>query len=97
MIFLEIDMDGRLNYKVYDKRDEFNFPIVNFPFLSSIIPAVHVYGVYISQLISYGRACSCSDDFAGRGKLLTGKLLQQGYEEIRLKSTLGNFTDAIMN
>ena len=90
-LLLEIDMDGRLNTKVYDKRDDFNFPIVNFPFLSSNIPAAPAYGVYISQLIRYGRACSCYDDFAGRGKLLTGKLLQQGYEETRLKSTFRKF------
>ena len=88
---LEIDMDGRLNTKVYDKRDDFNFPIVNFPFLSSNIPAAPAHGVYISQLIRYGRACSCYDDFAGRGKLLTDKLLQQGYEETRLKSTFRKF------
>ena len=35
----------------YAKRDDFNFPIVNFPFICSNIPAGHVYGVYISQLI----------------------------------------------
>jgi hypothetical protein len=29
----------------------FNFPIVNFPFISSNIPAATAYGVYISQLI----------------------------------------------
>ena len=33
---------------IYDKRDSFNFPIVNFPFMSSNIPA---YGIYISQLV----------------------------------------------
>jgi hypothetical protein len=35
--------------KLYDKRDDFNFPIVNFPFLSSNIPAAPAYGVYIFQ------------------------------------------------
>ena len=37
----------------FDKRDDFNFPIVNFPFLSSIIPSAPAYGVYVSQLILY--------------------------------------------
>jgi hypothetical protein len=36
-------------------RDDFNFPIVNFPFIN--IPAAPAYGVYISQLIRYSRAC----------------------------------------
>jgi hypothetical protein len=35
----------------YAKRDDFNFPIVNFPFICSNIPAAHVYGVYISPFI----------------------------------------------
>jgi len=30
------------------KRDDFNFPIMNFPFISSNIPAAPAYGVYIS-------------------------------------------------
>jgi hypothetical protein len=33
----EIDNGGRLRTKLYDKRDDFNFPIVNFPFISSNI------------------------------------------------------------
>jgi hypothetical protein len=43
--------------KNVDKRDDFNFPIVNFPFICSNIPAAPAYGVYISQLIRYYRAC----------------------------------------
>jgi hypothetical protein len=30
---------------------DFNFPIVNFPFVCSNIPAAPAYGVYISHLI----------------------------------------------
>jgi hypothetical protein len=37
--------------KLYGKRDDFNFPIVNFPFICSNIPAAPAYGVYISGLI----------------------------------------------
>ena len=38
-------------------RDDFNVPIVNFPFIFSNIPAAPAYGVNISQLIRYSRAC----------------------------------------
>ena len=34
-LFLEMTTDCRLNTKIDDKRDDFNFPIVNFPFLCS--------------------------------------------------------------
>ena len=55
-LHLEIDNEGRLKTKLYDKRDDFSFPIVNFQFLSSNIPAAPAYGVYISQFIRYSRA-----------------------------------------
>ena len=50
-LHLEIDSEGRFRMKLYDKRDEFNFPIVNFPFICSNIAAAPAYGVYISQMI----------------------------------------------
>ena len=51
-----IESNNRLYTKLYDKRDGFDFHIVNFPFLSSNIPSSPSYGVYISQLISYAGA-----------------------------------------
>ena len=50
-LHLEIDSEGRLRTKHYDKRDDFNFPIVNFPFVCSNILSAPAYGVYISHLI----------------------------------------------
>jgi hypothetical protein len=47
-LHLEIDSEGRLRTKLYDKRDNFNFPIVNFPSICSNIPAAPAYGVYLS-------------------------------------------------
>ena len=48
-----IDSGGKLLTRQYDKRDDFDFHIVNFPFLSSNIPSGPSYDVYISQLIRY--------------------------------------------
>ena len=42
--------------KIYDKRDDFDFEIVNFPFLDGDVPRSTSYGVYISQLIRFARA-----------------------------------------
>ena len=39
--------------KIYDKRDDFDFEIVNFPFLDGDVPRSTSYGVYISQLIRF--------------------------------------------
>ena len=64
--------------KIYDKRDEFDFEIVNFPFLNGDVSRSTSYGVYISQLIRFARASSYVADFITRNKLLTQNLLKQG-------------------
>ena len=66
-LHLEIDSEGRLGTKLYDKRDDFNILIVNFPSICSNIPAL-VYGVYISQMIWYSRACGSYQDVLDRGR-----------------------------
>ena len=38
-LYIEIDSEGRLRKKHYDKRDDFNFPSVNFPIICSDILA----------------------------------------------------------
>ena len=85
---LEIEIGDRLRAKLYDKRDDFNFPIVNFPFMCSNIPAAPVFVVYISQLIWYSRACGSYHDFFDRELLVTRKLLNQGFLVVKLKSSL---------
>ena len=64
--------------KIYDKRDDFDFDIANFPFLDSEVPRSTSYGVYISQLIRFARVSSHVDDFDTRNKVLKAKLLRQG-------------------
>ena len=86
-IHLEIVSEGRLRTKLYDKRDAFNFPIVNFLFICSNIPAAPTYGVYISQLIRYSRACGSYQDFLDLELLLTRKLLNHGFLLVKLKSS----------
>ena len=69
--------------KIYDKRDDFDFEIVNFPFLDGDVPRSTSYGVYISQLIRFARASS----HVTRNLLLTQKLLKQGYLYHKLHKT----------
>ena len=88
-LLLSIGMDGQLNTSIYDKRDDFNFHITNFPFLSSYIQSspASAYGVFISQIIRYARACSSHECFTLRVRRLSSKLLKQGYLVERLKSS----------
>ena len=80
-----------LSTKIYDKRDDFNFKIINFPNMCSNIPASPAYGVYISQLIRYARASSNYSDFLKRHLHLRNRLLDQGYKKIRLIRSLKKF------
>ena len=87
--FLDLHLsisNGFVSSKIYDKRDDFDFDIVNFPFLDCNVPRRPSYGVYISQLIRFARVCSHVDDFNTRNKCLTTKLLKQGYRYHKLSS-----------
>ena len=77
--------------KIYDKRDDFDFEIVNFLFLDGGVPSSTSYGVYISQLICFARASSYVADFNTRNKLLAQKLLKQGYGYHKLRKTFSKF------
>ena len=77
--------------KIYDKRDEFDFEIVNFPFLDGDVPCSTSYGVYISQLIRFAKTSSYVTDFNTRNKLLTQKLLKQCYQYHKLRKTFSKF------
>ena len=70
----ELQLNKANSSKIYDKRDDFNFEIVNFPFLDGDVPRTPSYGVYISQLIRFARVCSNVDDFNNRNLFLTAKL-----------------------
>ena len=72
--FLDLNLsitNGIASSKIYDKRDDFNFEIVNFPFLDGDVPRSPSYGVYISLLICFARVCSNVDDFNNRNYFLT--------------------------
>ena len=92
--FLELHLsisDDIVSTKIYDKRDDFDFEIVNFPFSDGDVPRSTFYGVYISQLIRFARASSYVTDFNTRNKLLTQKLLKQGYRYHKLCETFSKF------
>ena len=60
--------------KIYDKRDGFEFDLVNFVFLDGDVPRRTSYGVYISQLNRFARISSNVSDFNCRNKALTARL-----------------------
>ena len=69
MKFLDLNLsiiNGIVSSKINDKRDGFNFELVNFQFLDGNVPRSPSYGIYISQRIRFARVCSNVDDFNNR-------------------------------
>ena len=87
--FLDLHLsisDGFVKTKICDKRDDFDFDIVSFPFLDGDVPRSASYGVYISQLIRFAQVSSHT-----RNKVLTAKLLRQGYRYRKLRKAFSTF------
>ena len=92
--FLDLHLsisNGFVSSKIYDQHDDFDFDIVNFPFLDGDFPRRPSYGVYISQLIRFARVCSHVDDFNTCNKCLTAQLLKQGYRYHKLRKAFSKF------
>ena len=90
-LLLSIGRNGQLHTSIYDNRNDLNFHITNFPFLSSNISSSPAYCVFISQLIRYTRACSSYECFILRARRLSSKLLKQEYLVGHLKSSFRKF------
>ena len=93
-LFLDLDLsmtNDIVSSKIYDKRDDFNFETVNFPFLDGDFPRSLSYGVYISQRIRFVRVCSNVSEFNNRNQCLTAKLLKQGYRYNKICKTFSKF------
>ena len=71
--------NGIVSFKIYDKQDDFNLEVVNFPFLNGDVPRSPSYCVNMSQLIRFARVCSNVDDLNNRNLFMTAMLLRQGY------------------
>ena len=92
--FLDLHLSistGFVSPKIYDKRDDFDFDIVNFPFLDGDVPRSTSYGVNISQLIRFARVSSHVADLNACNKSLTAQLLQQGYRYHKLRKIFSKF------
>ena len=93
-----LDMKIRiLNYiistSLFDKRDNFNFPIVNFPVLSGNIPIKGSYGVFTGELVRYARICTFFKDFKLKTLKLISKLKKQFFTEKLLIRTYKTFCE----
>ena len=91
--FLDLNLcisNGTVSTKLYDKRDDFDFDIVNFPFLDGDVPGVlHIGYTYLTLLDSPELLQTLMTYY--RNKALTSKLLRQGYRYFKLRKAFSKF------
>ena len=80
-----------VNTSIYDKRDDFGFPIVNFPWLNGDVPSLPSYGVNISPLATFAKCCASVMDSHSKNLQTTSKLLTQGYRYHKFRKSFGKF------
>ena len=76
---------------MFDKKDAFDFDIVNFPDLSGNIPTAPAYGTYILQLLRYSGACHNYDNFSSWHSMFAERLFSQGFSVRKLMRTFYKF------
>ena len=81
---------GIIDTTLFDKREEFSFPIVNFPFLSSNIHFKRSHGIFVAQLLRFVRVMKCGD-FVVRARRLASQLCNQGFSETILRRKFSTF------
>ena len=92
--FLDLHLsisDVFVKTRIFNKRDDFDFGMVNFPFLDGDVPHSTSYAVYISPLIRFARVSSHVNDLNTRNKVLTAKFLIQGYRYHKLRKAFSKF------
>jgi hypothetical protein len=92
--FLDLQLVVKNNVvytSIFDKRDAFDFKVINFPTLTGNIPIKSSYGVFICEAVRYARACTYFEDFKTRILILVRKLKTQFFKVKLLKDTYLNF------
>jgi hypothetical protein len=89
--FQLVVMNGVVSTSIFDKRDAFDFQMINFPTLTGNIPIKSSYGVFVCELVRYARACTYFADFKKRVLTLVKKLRTQHFIDRLLQKTYLKF------
>ena len=71
--------------KLYDKRNDYNFNVINYPFLDGNIPKGQSYGIFISQLVRLAQINSSFNNFVSDCRNLVNKLERQSFDVAALR------------
>ena len=88
---------GKYSYRVFDKRKEFNFKVINYPFLPSNNPKYATYGVFTSQLIRLCQVNSNIHSLKKSFKELCSQFIKQGFNKSKLINRYDSFINKYAN
>ena len=88
---------GKFNVKLYDKRNDYTFDVINYPYLDGNIPKGQSYGIFISQLVRLARINSSFSNFILDCKNLVRKLERQSFNIAALRKRFEVFVDKYFN
>ena len=98
--FLDVTISiyqGKFKYECYDKRNDFNFNVISFPFMSGNLPQTQMHGLFISQLVRYCCTNSTFNSFLKCSNKLYKKLVTQGFQPERLQKNFIAFCQQNIN
>ncbi len=84
---------GRFLLKLYDKRVDYDFDVISYPFLDGNIPKAPSYGIFISQLSRFARNNSTFNGFILDSRNLVNKLVNQHFNVAALRNKFNVFVD----
>ena len=84
---------GKYNIKLYDKRLDYDFDVISFPFLDGNVPKGPSYGIFISQLVRYAKINSTFRGFVTDAGNLVRKLTKQHFDVAALRNKFKVFVD----
>ena len=76
---------------LYDKRKDFPFDVISYPFLDGNVPTALSYGVFMSQLVRFAKVNSSFKGFKHDVSELTKKLVCQGFNLAALRKKFVKF------
>ena len=79
--------------KVFNKVDDFDFPVVTFTFPSGNMPLNIGYNIFFGQILRYSRICSQKDDFITKAASLYVTLVNRGYGDRKLVGSFRKIFD----
>ena len=89
--FLDLNLhniNGHVEVKLYDKRDNFPFSIVRLPFSSSNIPSAIFYNCVGAEILRIVRVPLTLEHFKKAGRELLKRALKQGGKKVKLERVL---------